>query len=163
MKKAQKPTASSKQAKPPANSPGKTAKAEKKAGKGGEVALDAAAVGPSAEELEDAEDAANETAARAASGGGPPQEVSITFKNFRHHPDMENFYRFIYENDLRFEALDLITKRLGEGKPVDASTDAESKAASKPAAKGKAPKVAAGVVQKTSDKKKQKSASRATR
>jgi hypothetical protein len=33
------------------------------------------------------------------------QEASASLKNFRHHPDMENFYRFIYENDLRPEAL----------------------------------------------------------
>ena len=26
-------------------------------------------------------------------------------KNFRNHPDIENFFRFIYENDLREEAL----------------------------------------------------------
>ena len=54
MKKAQKASASPKQAKSPGHSPGKTAKAEKKASKGDEVALDAAA-GPSAEELEEAE------------------------------------------------------------------------------------------------------------
>ncbi len=29
-------------------------------------------------------------------------------KNFRNHPDMENFYRFIYEHDLRLEALEII-------------------------------------------------------
>ncbi|MBI2605056.1 MAG: hypothetical protein HYW49_03140 [Deltaproteobacteria bacterium] len=29
-------------------------------------------------------------------------------KNFRNHPDMENFFRFIYENDLRIEALEII-------------------------------------------------------
>ena len=32
----------------------------------------------------------------------------MTPKNFRNHPDMENFFRFIYENDLRLEALDII-------------------------------------------------------
>ena len=37
-----------------------------------------------------------------------------TLKNFRHHPDIENFYRFIYENDLRFEALELISQKLEE-------------------------------------------------
>ncbi len=31
-----------------------------------------------------------------------------SLKNFRHHPDIENFYRFIYENDLRYEALEII-------------------------------------------------------
>ena len=31
-----------------------------------------------------------------------------SLKNFRHHPDIENYYRFIYENDLRYEALEII-------------------------------------------------------
>ena len=31
-----------------------------------------------------------------------------SLKNFRHHPDIENFYRFIYENDLRYEGLEII-------------------------------------------------------
>ncbi len=64
------------------------------------------------EELEEAE------AERAATSGGgnaaalaaasSTTEMSASFKNFRHHPDMENFYRFIYENDLRHEALAII-------------------------------------------------------
>ncbi len=40
-----------------------------------------------------------------------PEEMSATgnlSKNFRNHPDMENFYRFIYEHDLRLEALQII-------------------------------------------------------
>ena len=41
-------------------------------------------------------------------------ESSVSFKNFRHHPDMENFYRFVYENDLRYEALGIIDQMLGE-------------------------------------------------
>lgn len=35
-------------------------------------------------------------------------------KNFRHHPDMENFYRFLFENDLRQEALQIINEILLE-------------------------------------------------
>ncbi len=47
-------------------------------------------------------------------GGGEDAEAATrdaatgSLKNFRHHPDMENFYRFIFENDLRFEALEII-------------------------------------------------------
>jgi hypothetical protein len=41
-------------------------------------------------------------------------EMSASFKNFRHHPDMENFYRFIYENDLRHEALAIIDEIMEE-------------------------------------------------
>jgi hypothetical protein len=39
-----------------------------------------------------------------------PEEgaAPMTPKNFRNHPDMENFFRFIYENDLRLEALEII-------------------------------------------------------
>ncbi len=44
----------------------------------------------------------------------PTAEMSASFKNFRHHPDMENFYRFIYENDLRHEALGIIDELIAE-------------------------------------------------
>lgn len=48
------------------------------------------------------------------SPGGSPSlsEGTLSFKNFRHHPDMENFYRFIYENDLRTEALAILDQEL---------------------------------------------------
>lgn len=39
-------------------------------------------------------------------------ESNLSFKNFRHHPELENFYRFIYENDLRFEAVALLDRVL---------------------------------------------------
>lgn len=38
----------------------------------------------------------------------------MTPKNFRNHPDMENFFRFIYENDLRHEALQIIDEIIVE-------------------------------------------------
>ena len=38
-----------------------------------------------------------------------------SLKNFRHHPDIENFYRFIYENDLRYEALEIIDRMAAQG------------------------------------------------
>jgi hypothetical protein len=57
----------------------------------------------------------------ASSGGGASQAglamaaatagadtAAGSLKNFRHHPDIENYYRFIYENDLRYEALEII-------------------------------------------------------
>ena len=94
-------------------------------------AVEAAAPVVDQDELEEQEDAAAEAAggsgggnaaALAAAGG---TEMSASFKNFRHHPDMENFYRFIYENDLRHEALAIIddiirdkqSKKV-QGKPV---------------------------------------------
>lgn len=39
---------------------------------------------------------------------GEANQTPMTPKNFRNHPDMENFFRFIYENDLRLEALQII-------------------------------------------------------
>jgi predicted HNH restriction endonuclease len=73
------------------------------------------------DELEEQEDAAaaatvgagegNAAALAAATGNG---EISASFKNFRHHPDMENFYRFIYENDLRHEALAILDDMMRE-------------------------------------------------
>ncbi len=73
------------------------------------------------EELEEQAEAAaaesssqNGNAAALAAAAGNPIEMSASFKNFRHHPDMENFYRFIYENDLRHEALAIIDEIMVE-------------------------------------------------
>ncbi len=89
------------------------------------------------EELEEqAEEAASRTtgsrggadaalAAAASSGAG---EMPQSFKNFRHHPDMENFYRFIYENDLRREALEILDQLLSEKKNLKAVKFAKSQA-----------------------------------
>jgi hypothetical protein len=89
----------------------------------------AAAVEPQPEELnkealEELEEQQEEAAAAASSSGsaaaamaaaaGSPTEMSTSFKNFRHHPDMENFYRFIYDNDLRHEALAIIDEIMVE-------------------------------------------------
>jgi hypothetical protein len=41
-------------------------------------------------------------------------EATGSLKNFRHHPDMENFYRFIYENDLRIEAVKIIDEMMSQ-------------------------------------------------
>ena len=49
-------------------------------------------------------ESANEAAGKAAlTAGGVP-------KNFRQQADMEAFYRFVYENDLRDEALTILDK-----------------------------------------------------
>jgi hypothetical protein len=50
--------------------------------------------------------AAMETATTSTSSGATP-----TLKNFRHHPDIENFYRFIVENDLRLEAVAIFSQK----------------------------------------------------
>lgn len=93
----------------------KTEKADKKAAK-----LEAAAPVETTDEtaaLEDADELEEQEEVAAAGGDGnaaalaaasSPSEMSASFKNFRHHPDMENFYRFIFENDLRHEALAIL-------------------------------------------------------
>ena len=39
-------------------------------------------------------------------------EVPTSLKKFRQSPEIEGFYRFIYENELRIEALEIIDKIL---------------------------------------------------
>lgn len=88
-----------------------------------------------AEEREEQEDAAAarsssgsgaaEAALQAAAGGGT-QEASASFKNFRHHPDMENFYRFIHDNDLRYEAKTIIGQILVEKQALKAARQAKT-------------------------------------
>lgn len=52
-------------------------------------------------------------------------EVPSSLKKFRQSPEIEGFYRFIYENELRVEALDIIDKllvsRKEKGKPKKAA------------------------------------------
>lgn len=70
-----------------------------------------------AEELEEEQAAASSEAAggnAAALAAANSGTESASFKNFRHHPDMENFYRFIFENDLRHEALGIIDQIMVE-------------------------------------------------
>jgi hypothetical protein len=92
---------------------GKAAKASKKASAAPAGEIPAPQVDQ--EELEEQEDAAAASgnqggSAAAALAATSTTEMSASFKNFRHHPDMENFYRFIYDNDLRHEALEIIDK-----------------------------------------------------
>jgi hypothetical protein len=111
-KKAEKPAKAAKAAKS-----AKTEKAEKPGKKAKGKAAEEVVAKPAEEgvDVEELEEAAEEAAAK--SGGGNAAalaaasgttEMSASFKNFRHHPDMENFYRFIYENDLRHEALEIL-------------------------------------------------------
>jgi NAD+--asparagine ADP-ribosyltransferase len=99
--------------------------------KKGAAALKAVAKGkapvteaPVAGEGEHDEDDLAEAGAR--SGGGADAALAMaemtkageaatgSLKNFRHHPDIESFYRFIYENDLRYEAHGMIDQVLIE-------------------------------------------------
>jgi hypothetical protein len=70
-----------------------------------------AAVNTDDEEEEMAEAAGNKGNAQSsglALAAATADTAAGSLKNFRHHPDIENFYRFIYENDLRYEALEII-------------------------------------------------------
>ncbi len=61
------------------------------------------------EELETATAAAGSASQSGLAMAAASAETAAgSLKNFRHHPDIENFYRFIYENDLRYEALEII-------------------------------------------------------
>ncbi len=60
------------------------------------------------EELEAASAGGGASQAGLAMAAATAETAAGSLKNFRHHPDIENFYRFIYENDLRYEALEII-------------------------------------------------------
>jgi len=102
----------------------KAAKAEKSPTKKNAKALAAEAeimaTAPTAETSEDEMEEEESVRTSSSAGGNAAAlaavtgtgEMSASFKNFRHHPDMENFYRFIYENDLRLEALAIIDEML---------------------------------------------------
>ncbi len=102
-------------------SAGPASKADKKLlAKGAPAPITAAVEGSvDPDEAEEAADAANASAASAggnaaAVAAAGSTEMSASFKNFRHHPDMENFYRFIYENDLRLEARVILDELMSE-------------------------------------------------
>jgi hypothetical protein len=92
------------------------------------------APGMSPDELEEQEEQAEAAASGSAGGNAAAlaaagsNEMSASFKNFRHHPDMENFYRFIYENDLRHEALAIIDQIVIEKQERRASKEPAAKA-----------------------------------
>ncbi len=50
-----------------------------------------------------------------------------SLKNFRHHPDIENFYRFIYENDLRYEGLEIIDLMMSQRESIKTLRAAKAK------------------------------------
>lgn len=127
--------AKAKTAAPAAKAAPKSAKGASKSAPAAAPTLQAAAEGVDPDELEEAADAAaaggsggGGAAAAAAAAAGGSTEMSASFKNFRHHPDMENFYRFIYENDLRHEALAIIGDILIEKQKMKALKAAKAQA-----------------------------------
>jgi hypothetical protein len=139
MKSVKKPAA--KAAKSPAKAAPKKTVAKQAASekKGAPAAAGAMVTEIDAEEMEAQQDAEEERAAISSGGGGSmagleaaakagASDASVSLKNFRHHPDMENFYRFIYENDLRFEALEILDKNFHDKELKKAAKLAKSKA-----------------------------------
>jgi hypothetical protein len=49
------------------------------------------------------------------------EQIPASPKKFRQSPEIEGFYRFVYENDIRKEALDVIEKLLGTRKAIKAA------------------------------------------
>lgn len=54
-------------------------------------------------------------------------EVPTSLKKFRQSPEIEGFYRFIYENELRVEALEIIDKLLAARKDKNKKKPAATK------------------------------------
>jgi hypothetical protein len=71
-------------------------------------------------DLDAEEDDEEEMSASSGSSGPSLQKeesaAPMTTKNFRNHPDMENFFRFVFENDLRLEALEIVDNIIAERK-----------------------------------------------
>jgi len=53
--------------------------------------------------------------------------TASNLKNFRHHPDIENFYRFVFDNDLRIEALSILDENIAAKKIRKALKDKKEK------------------------------------
>lgn len=61
------------------------------------------------------------------------KELSLpsSIKKFRQTPDVEGFYRFIYENDLRVESHDILTKIAHQRREAKKEEKRAAKAAKK--------------------------------
>ncbi len=79
------------------------------------------------EELEAAQAQASASGLAMAAATAGAETTAGSLKNFRHHPDIENFYRFIYENDLRYEALDIIAVMASQRANIRANKAAKAK------------------------------------
>lgn len=59
------------------------------------------------------------------------ESVPTSLKKFRQSPEIEGFYRFIFENDLQKEALEILEKIIGERKAKKSAEKAALKAKEK--------------------------------
>jgi hypothetical protein len=141
MKKAAKPAKKAESAKPAKPMAKSTKKAEPKvklsvSKKSETIEIIAEEVVKSAEAVEEEEEAMESAAAArsSANDAGLAMAAATTeasagsLKNFRHHPDIENFYRFIYENDLRYEGLEIIDQMMSQRETIKAMRAAKAKA-----------------------------------
>lgn len=64
--------------------------------------------------------------------------VPTSLKKFRQSPEIEGFYRFVFENDLQKESYDILDRIIQARKAKKNSTKAEEKAAKKADAKSSA-------------------------
>ena len=65
------------------------------------------------------------------------ESLPTSLKKFRQSPEIEGFYRFIYENDLQKEAYDILDRIIFQRKAKKAGAKKEEKAAKKLEAKKK--------------------------
>lgn len=80
------------------------------------------------------------------------ESIPTSLKKFRQSPEIEGFYRFIFENDLQKEALEILERIIGERKAKKAAEKAALKAAEK-AEKNKAVEATAKAAKKSAPAK----------
>lgn len=140
MKKAAKPAKKAESAKPAKPMAKSAKKAEPKvklsvSKKSEKIEIIADEVVKSAEAVEEEEEAMESAAAARSSANEAGLAMAAatseanagSLKNFRHHPDIENFYRFIYENDLRYEGLEIIDRMMSQRETLKAMRAAKAK------------------------------------
>lgn len=78
-------------------------------------------------------DKSNNTAAAKMNTDSTGEALPSSFKKFRRIPEVEAFYRFIYENDLRKEGKQIIDMILLKRKLIKAAMKVQKKSAKKAA------------------------------
>lgn len=66
------------------------------------------------------------------------ESIPTSLKKFRQSPEIEGFYRFIFENDLQKEAYDIMNRIINERKAKKSELKKEAAIAKKEAAKAEA-------------------------
>lgn len=75
------------------------------------------------------------------------ENIPTSVKKFRHSPEIEGLYRFIFENDLQKEAFEILDRIVGARK----AKKLKEKQDAMPAKKVEAPKAAAAPIAKKTD------------